>query len=217
MNIDSDSTIADFPALEVRDLLKQFTDRYLSSKHIQAHLGSSSTDANKLVGELLQKGYLEETADAPNDHPFRLTVKGRALAHASAAKSILRKTAERHLQDFLDRIREINRVDYWLYRVPEVRLFGSMLSDKPKVSDVDLAFDLELKPMYKSDSMEHIEQRISEAIARGRTFSNFVDQISWPQTEVYRHLKSRSHVLSFSPLSEPVELDVAYQIILQEP
>jgi hypothetical protein len=99
------------------------------------------------TAEQIQRGLLEEGYIEPSGSPFgpehwHLTLKGSALANARARKPITRKTAERLIEEFLARVREVNAGDY-AYRVRRVIVFGSFLSDSADLGDVDLSIELE--------------------------------------------------------------------------
>lgn len=90
---------------------------------------------------------------------------------------------------------------------PEVLLFGSMLTDSETVSDVDVAVGLAAKTDVPVRFEAWVNERIQAAVAGGRRFSSFVDQIGWPRQKVMGFLMERSPVLSLTtdPRGDPVE------------
>ena len=76
---------------------------------------------------------------------WEVTNKGRTLALASAAQPILRKTAERKISELLERVKIINTSPRYLFEVTKVIVFGSYLTEKQKINDIDIAVTLERK------------------------------------------------------------------------
>ena len=107
-----------------------------------------------LVGELLSKGYIE-----PADNGmYRLTLKGNALSIARCMAPINREKADRIMQEFLKRVEEVNRDDFYPYRVSKLVLFGSYLNpEQMDLGDIDIAFELEPKIKDYDELMRHIE------------------------------------------------------------
>jgi predicted nucleotidyltransferase len=104
--------------------------------------------------------------DLSESPAWSTTIKGNALAMASAAGPVLRKTAERLLAEFLDRVKEVRESDTYLYRVKRVILFGSMLDqDRSHVNDIDLVVELVHKVKDRETALGRIkttQRRVSE-------------------------------------------------------
>ncbi len=144
-----------------------------------------------LIGKLECQGYIERTGKAP-EPGWHVTELGSRFANATAARPMSRPTAERLVREFLARVEEVNRYTYYLYRVRKVVVFGSYLTDSPTLGDLDPAVTLEPRE-HDSDRLSAQEnERIAHAVESGRHFSNFTDQLSWPQREALLHLKGRS-------------------------
>src|SRR5260370_26141820 len=152
MRIQPGEMIAGQPALAVRKLMQYGrasgpTTSGNPISTIAEVLGTDRSMAKQVYQELCREGYIEPVPEHhlfyEPDHWFT-TIKGNALAHASTRKPITRKTAERLVEEFLARVREVNAGDY-AYRVRRVIIFGSCLSDEgevPAVGDVDLSIVL---------------------------------------------------------------------------
>jgi hypothetical protein len=95
----------------------------------------------------------------------------------------------------IERAREVNTSDQYLYRVKRVVLFGSMLTDQPLVGDVDLAVLLAIRAGDTEMQRADEEDFIKRAKARGMSFSTSIEQLAYPQTVVWKHLKARSRIL----------------------
>lgn len=98
--------------------------------------------ADALIIELERESYIKKAGRFRDEQLWGNTIKGNALALASAAKPILRSTAERKINEFLERVKEVNRNDYYLYKIKKVVVFGSYLSDAEKLGDIDLAIEI---------------------------------------------------------------------------
>jgi predicted nucleotidyltransferase len=109
-----------------------------------------------------------------------------------------------------------NAMDF-AYRIPTVIVYGSYVRGEPFLSDVDIAVELEGK--WDSDEERDLreKERIKFAFASGRTFSNFIDELSWPKYEVQRYLKARTRGLSVHPLDDFIGMrkdkNFAYRVL----
>ena len=148
----------------------------------------------------------------------RNTIAGNALASSTAAKPIHRQTAEERLAEFLERVRLLNASDEWAYRVTKVVVFGSYLTRKSRLGDVDVAIRLEPRSKYQNRWSEVLLAQAEEAERRGTRFSRFVDRLGWAQREAKRFLKSRSRSLSLHDLEkEQVLLErIPHRVLYEE-
>src|SRR5947209_2512494 len=130
MRISSSDLIVGRPALQIRDLLKAAQREPGASGPwlVERVLKVGPKEAQEVVDALKSEGYVEP-------YPYRLddeslwmnTSQGNALANASAALPIRRRVAEQKLAEFLERVREINSRDDFLYGIQRVVLFGSFV------------------------------------------------------------------------------------------
>jgi len=153
------------------------------------------------------------------DNVWVLTVRGGALANASAAKPIRRATARNTLTSFLDRIEEVSSDSRCLWVVDEAVLFGSMLDPtRDPVSDVDVAVRL----------VQHQER--CEAAGERALDILFEREMGWRhipvneveffgRNDVLKKLKSRKSSLSLHLINEKGEVgglaDISYDVIYQ--
>lgn len=216
MNIDPKTRIAGFASIAVRNCLRRLLDWDWTAEDVKSLLKATEAQADELLQVLHQNGYIE-----PVDHrlqTWRTTVKGNALALASAARPISRAIAERELQRFLERTAEVRDSTYWLWKVNRAILFGSLLTtDKPKVSDVDIAVELVPKEKDPGKLSKLVQARIEAVIKSGKRFRNLTEEVSWPYFEVFRFLKSGSRVISLHDFAvearilQDVEVKVIYE------
>lgn len=220
MRIVLDEIIAGYSALEVRDFLRRYR---LTNFYIEAaedDLVLSPRTATIFMNKLKELEFIEELDRDKEDgrRIFRLTIKGQALANASAAKPIHRKTAERLLKQFLDRVQRVNSTQEYVYRVERVVLFGSMLGDADRLGDVDVAVQLEPKVDEDTAFQEWSMARRCAAEAKGRNFRGVFDWAMWPTHEIFLQLKARSRGLSLHDFCEVEKLqNVRYKVLLGDP
>jgi len=103
-----------------------------------------------------------------------------------------------------ERVRRVNEDAYYLYKVTRVEVFGSYLTDREKLNDVDLAVELEPKYQDWDQQQTYEQERIQEASRKGRTFRHFTDAMGWPRNETLLFLKSRSRTISLHDISDVI-------------
>jgi predicted nucleotidyltransferase len=166
-------------------------------------VGVGPKKANAIIRQLEIEGYVEPS-ESSRSALYENTIKGNALAMASAAPPVKRERARQKLADFIERVEKVNEDDQFLYKIDTVVLFGSYLANSETVNDIDLAIKLVPKTGDPDKFRQLSQQRIREALNDGRRFGNIVEEIAWPQTEVKRYLKARSRILSLHDLDDGV-------------
>ena len=159
-------------------------------------LGCTRTDAEQALRALEEEGWICEVGDH-----LEPSLKGSALAQATAAKPLTRVKASRLVDEVLDRAETINRDSRYAYRVDKLVIFGSYLDPQARPNDVDIA--VRLIPRYSSGRQDEAEQ--SRRRAHGPGFRNAFVWAAWPKLEIIRLLKSRSRGLSIQELSDWIE------------
>lgn len=196
MNIDPKSKIAGLPAIKIRDFLRLCRDSSWSIEFVVSHLEISKPKANDILRQLIKLGYVQKDDMHRNRNLWTRTLAGSTLALASAAPKFKRKTACQKLIEFVSRVKSLNNSSHYLYFVSKVFLFGSMLEETDRVSDVDVA--VELTPKFKLPSRQFKAERehTAAALKSGKNLTTFMAQICWPKNEVLLFLKSRCRVIS---------------------
>jgi predicted nucleotidyltransferase len=200
MRIDTSSKIGGFPLLKIRDLLKR--NSYQNVNIVSNFLNVGPDVAAALLDELVKLELVELVND--NHITHQNTVAGNSLALSKAIPSISREKADLIFAEFMQRVKEVNENPYYLYKVKLVLLFGSYITDAPFVNDIDMAIELIQKEEYKENWREVAKKRLSEAREKGVRFGSFLNQLSYPQTEVRLFLKSKSRYLSFHPTDDAI-------------
>jgi predicted nucleotidyltransferase len=103
-----------------------------------------------------------------------------------------RTKTEALLKDVLGRVEVLNRNAELLFWITEVRVFGSYLTDSVDLGDIDLAIKMERDQRVR----EWAEACLSLAEKSGKTFSNYLSELCYPEQEVLRRIKNRSPYVS---------------------
>ena len=201
MNIDPNDRMAGHPILRVRKLLGSGLSVGMWSATLTEYvLGIDSDAAASVMRSLERDGYVE-TASLGGDTSFWTnTIKGNELAKASAAKPLLRRTAEKRMREFLERVRHVRDSPHFTYAVSKAVVFGSYLTPKERISDIDIAIELRSKARDAEERGKLHEEKVLEALRSGRRFDSSMDELIWPQWEVWLYLKNRSRALDLQPL-----------------
>jgi predicted nucleotidyltransferase len=173
MRIDPKGEIAGYPALLVRKALRNLRTADGWGLWALEAAAKLSPGAGRSMAKALRKSGLIELTD-----PGRWTVTqaGRTTAAATAAREIRRATAEKALAQFLERVTRVNTDPYFLARVTRLVLFGSMLRPKvERLSDVDLAVQLEAKEKDVDRLRAQTLRRVEELAAEGHWFRDFLE------------------------------------------
>lgn len=211
MYVDPKSTICGFRALKVRDCLYRSNGDPVGADFFAYYLHISKSRAGNLIQELVARRYLSPFKQQGwRGSWYRTTLKGAALSMASGTPPITRKTAERLVAQLLERVKAANAGDYFLYRVSRVVVFGSYLTDAPRLNDIDVAIDLEKRFPHGDEQQRRIWQRVGES---DRTFRNVIDKISWPTKELYMFLKGGSRSFSIHTFDDQILRRVAQRQI----
>ena len=100
-------------------------------------------------------------------------------------------------------------MDEYAFKITRVVLFGSMLTDTSRPSDVDLA--LEVSPRYGrgSERQEQVEERriALRSSQMESDFPNFLARIYWPHDEVVRYVRGGARSLSIHDVREIEGMD----------
>lgn len=215
MRIVSDQLIAGYPAIEVRDFLRRYRFTGFFTEAAEFDLALKPKAAAAFLNKLVNLGFIRGTGKSNGRKSFEVTSNGQALANASAARPIHRRTAERVLAQFLERVHRVNSTQAYAYRVEAVVLFGSMLTDTERLGDVDVAIRLEPKVIDENAQEQWCAARRRAAEAKGRNFYGVLDWAMWPTQEILLQLKARSSSLSLHDFSDVEKMPIVrYRVLL---
>ena len=218
MRITTNQSIAGYPALQVREFVRKYRFTNFSTTAAEAALTLSTEAAANFLSNLADLGYIGKSRERDGNQLFQLTSSGQALANSSAARPIYRKTAQCVLAQFLERVHKVNATPEYLFRVKNVVLFGSLLTDKERLSDVDIAISLEAKVSDTNAYQAWAMARRDKAEAAGRHFHTLFESGVWPRQEVLLQIKARSRSLSLHELEQmPTTPNLCYRVLLGDP
>ena len=120
--------------------------------------------------------------------------------------SIKKETAEKTLLNILRRAIELNKNDSFMHTIDSICVFGSVLTDKPVLGDLDVAIDVNRRHCYKDNWIETIKEKYSDKI-----FSSFVEQLTYPFTQSVIFLKDKKKHISIH------HMDDLEQLVMKNP
>jgi len=200
MRIEKDQIIAGHSALFVRDFLRKVKTNYFNVEAAAGYLKKSNAETKIFLGSL-QKEDLVEEENLGAERFWTCTDLGSTLSLATAAKPLLRKTADKKLEEFLERVHELNSNERYPYKVTKVILFGSYITDKERINDVDIGFEYTQKSKDEDEFKRMCELSVQKAKEHGKQLTTYMDQLYWPYQEMLLFLKSRSRVISLHEAS----------------
>lgn len=220
MRIGKDQLIAGYPALTVRAFLRRCRFCTIVPETAAFALKAATPEAAVFLRELASLDLIESAEHLPTGEEvaYEITTRGNAFANASAAKPVLRKTAESALEQFMERLQRVNASSEYVYCVESAVLFGSMLSEAERLGDVDIAIELLPKVVEEAEFRQWCDRRRYAARDQGRRFGSTVDWVLWPKEEIFEVLRARSRTLSLHGIHDLAELtDVRYRVLWGNP
>jgi predicted nucleotidyltransferase/predicted transcriptional regulator len=216
MQLDPNDTIAGLPILKVRDFLREWEDGWDIS-NLATAFRITQDKAEQVVHELLNRGDIQRDEADGKALFYKLTPKGAAFRLGKGSPPLTRKTADRKLSEFMGRVSEVNSNRNFAYRVRKVVVFGSYLTSKDKLGDIDVAVELTPREQDQVKQQALNNARISSADSAGRRFNNIVDRLYWPQHEVGLFLKSRSRAISLHTTEDEAVFRDKFKVLYEEP
>lgn len=193
MRIAAEEKIAGYPAIRIRQLMRETVGRSITPRYVREILSCSDSGAARVLSQLQKAGFVDSVRGY-----WEATTKGSALAMATAAAPLRRETAQRLLADVVCRARLLNADDSWAYRVRILVVFGSYTRGVDRPNDVDIG--CELCPRWSGEEQQQKEQE--RRSNRGERFRNISQWAMWPKLEVIRYLRARARGLSIHELED---------------
>lgn len=215
MQINPANRIAGVPIKQVRSFCREVARSNFNLKWLRDKLTLDDESARNLALELVAQGYVE----ALENNEYKLTDKGQQLVRSSAAGTIKRKTAEAALSGLLKIVEQYNSDPDKILTVETVVVFGSFLIDKEELGDLDVA----VKHRDRDPNADRGEIWDAYTNRSGRTFSNIVDRLFWPSTELHQILKQRKRTISiqdwdaFLRLAHKAGDSFQYKVVFGDP
>ena len=207
------------PALHIRDFMRHIALSTLGTfdeAYIESRLQVTAAEAQAILAGLLQDGYVAEAVPKFGIPQFGITAKGGQFAAASFARQIPRGRGNEIVAGVLARAANLDAQRPFAFRVTKIALFGSMLEESPRVSDVDLA--VHVLPMFNDDQFdERSDQRIKIAEEAGVRFRSRIHSIVWPRQEVIEYLRGGERYVSVHSFAELELLGCPFRPLWGEP
>jgi hypothetical protein len=186
--------ISGIPIMQVRSFFQYIVACHRSSfdlPYLREKLSLDEEPAMALASELVAQGYVEAENGA-----YEFTDKGGELVRASAASKVSRKTAEDALAGLLERAEQYNLDSDKMFTIETVVVFGSFLGTKDKLGDLDVAVKKHDRNLNDPDRAKTM---LAYAEKSGRSFSAFIDEFGWAETELSQILKARKRTIKIHP------------------
>jgi len=204
---ETESEKTDIPIIKVRNALRG-VHRSFSNAYLVDYLKVNTKQAHDIINELKNRDYIKKNEDKylrrnTKRVYWEMTMKGNAFRMASAAPPISRKTADKKVSEFINRIDEINSNKNYAYGISIAIVFGSYTNTGIDfINDIDIAFQLVRRTADPDKFHELCEKRRDEAEENGRFFNNIAESVCWPSTEIHYYLKNRSGAYSMHAFDE---------------
>jgi predicted nucleotidyltransferase len=196
MNIDAKQRYAGVPILTVRDTVRQLAGSVFDVLVLARALHAKPGPMKKVIAKLVADGYAKATDERGH---WTITSDGVRFGNASAAKPLHRSAANRVLLGLLHRAKDVNTSERFMYRVKTILLFGSYLTEKERLGDVDVLVEIkDRRDDYPSFDAYH-EASTRHAKKSGREFGSWFEEYQWPYREVLLYLKKRSRSIALHP------------------
>ena len=204
MQVRKNETLAGVRLIKVRGFLR-LQEESFPAEAIGEQFNVSGGRKQEIEEALVRAGYV--TPDENDNMRYLVTPLGIQLCNARFISRISREKAEALLQSFLVRVISINERDELTHKVTGARVFGSYLTDKADLGDIDLA--VAIKPRRQS----HVKESVERANQSGRAVRSFLDRITFGRSEVRKLLKGGSPYLSIHEFDEVDELEIPYKVL----
>jgi hypothetical protein len=215
MRITKEEVVAGHPALRVRGFLRRFDSGFFMQSAVETFMQLKPAEAETFINEMVALELIEPTMPFDNEAAFEVAGRGLAFANATAAKPIYRRTAERVLREFMDRVDAVNASKEYAFSIRGAVLFGSMLSCADRLGDVDVAIDLKPRISDLIQRRQFCDRRRRIALEQGRTFSSPTSCALWPRNEVLLQLKAGSRSLSLHGFDQLTKLEhLSYRVLV---
>jgi hypothetical protein len=192
LQIRSKNTLSGIPIIKVRDFFRHLVSWHQRSfflSDLQEQFSLDEGFALALAAELETQGYVK----GEENGVYAITEGGEQLVRASAAGKISRRVAEDALAGLLARAEQYNSDPNKLLTVDAIIVFGSFLSENEKLGDLDIAVKSRRRDPKDPDPSA---TALAYAERSGRHFSNIVEWLSWPDTELRQILKARKRTIA---------------------
>jgi hypothetical protein len=191
--VPSTTRILGRPLSEVRRVLRLDTGEGFDIDAAQERIARDHYAVRRFLADLVSDEWLIQ--DRP-DH-WIATPKAKELQFESRGR-LTRTRADGLVAELLKRVRTVNEDPKYAFKVDSVVLFGSYLSGRDRIGDVDAAIALRPR-LQKKEAQAALEK---QARSRGPRSRNVVESLFKPQREIQQALKAKSSWLDIRDVSE---------------
>lgn len=205
MRINSKEILNGQPILKIRGVVRRAMNQRLWGGSraevickVALILKEPNSVAKEVVKQMIQDDYLLwKKVKIGGNYRYDLeeTVKGRQFGIANASPPLSREKATQLLNELIDRAKAINANEELVFIVESIKVFGSYLTDKEVLGDLDVGFKL-VRRYHNDQFTQKSDKRTKLAIENGRVFSNWTDKLCWSETEILLMLKNKQRGLS---------------------
>lgn len=215
MNLTDIPIVSGLEGKTLRTILRELRGGFSTEKRAEAVIakiaGVSALRASVMFAGLLERGLMAKDEDLGD--VYTTSTQGNAVAAATAARPVRREKAEKHLEGLVARVRALNDADDVPFRVTRLGVFGSFITTKERVNDIDVAIDL--APRFNDHKQQSKAERVfmEAAQAKGVQLPCGVERLFWPRNRVLILLRARSHLLNFHTFDEVATLGATVRLI----
>jgi hypothetical protein len=204
IHISNTDKIANVPTFEMR--------RYLCSPAIYSGLYSAEGmaeyleiplfDAKAATQSLLGEGLAQVTTSSSDDGTpvtsFQLTHAGEDLRRATGRKPVARSAADKALKELIMRAEEINSSNDYLRSITHIAVFGSYVSDKNLIGDLDIAYATQKR--WPAMDVSQFDRLIKAHYHRiNGSSGTSMKVLAFPEYQVEMRMKNRVLMISLQP------------------
>jgi predicted nucleotidyltransferase/predicted transcriptional regulator len=205
MRIRKNENINDIPLIKIRNYFQKIQLIGISKADIRKYFSLDVKSMNCLIKELQKNDLIENALDKKGVIEYQLTTKGQSLCVARSVPPLNKAKADKFFNEFMQRVEDVNNNDYYLFKVEKVLLFGSYLNpNNADFGDIDVAIELKRK-IDNFDEYNKIRvERVQEMKQNGKQFSNYGEELFYPENEVKLMLKNQCRYISLHSTDEKV-------------
>jgi len=205
-------------ALEIRRILKRLDGRNLSISDAVNACEISSDELTPLLNKLEAEKYLVLNHGTIAEE-IAITPKGKRLyddGRPSSNKRPLKRTAaEKKLDSVLEKIAQLNNDAYYLYRITRAAVYGSYLTTKTLLGDLDVGIEFTRREPDTGRFSKLNDARIDRARIEYRSFSNIVLEQMEPLLECARFIKKGIPKLAVTTFDQLEEHSFPFKLIYE--
>jgi len=212
MKVNWKTKIRGHKLVDIKNVFERVRWGDIDLSRVAKKLDISLEEAADVLAELHARGWVEYSGSQRGvDATCNLTAAGRSFSAAKKIPRITRPKAQKILEAFLRRVREVNEDDDFGVIVDEVYVFGSFLDpEQDRLGDVDVAVGT-MDRRIVGRKLADYEQSRKRALGVRGWFSNFLAH------EVNRYLKARDPYISIAGISSIQRLNTKMLLVYRVP